>query len=466
MKKTTIITIIILLCSSLCCCEVLEVKQSEGTALTIYNDNFAVIRNIRNMDFQKGVNTIKFTEVPATIDATSVKFQCLSSPGAISILEQNYEYDLVNTQSLLNRYIDKKVAVSIKGSGSDAGKRIVGILSASKDGNLIIQQESGLEIISYNSIESITLAEKPEDLVTKPTLVWMANSEIEGSQLCMATFTASAISWQADYTAILNAAENALDFSGWVTISNQSGAGYKDAAIKLIAGDVRRIQPAPRRMYENKDVMMMKPEEAGGGFEEKSFMEYHMYTLGRKSTINNFQTKQIEFITPALNVPVEKLYIYDHEQMPDKMQVKLEFENKEEYGLGIAMPKGKVRVFKKDPADDMLEFVGEDTIDHTPRKEKLSLYIGNAFDIVPEYKTTDAKYSEHQAIGSHEVQIRNRKDTAVTVFVDEKFSSGINWKISNNSLKFEKKDSATARFKVNIEADSTATVTYTTTETW
>ncbi|HPS55893.1 MAG TPA: hypothetical protein PLP05_09860 [Sedimentisphaerales bacterium] len=194
MQKTIIITTIILLCSSLCCCEVLEVKQSEGTALTIYNDNFAVIRNVRNMDFQKGVNTIKFTEVPATIDATSVKFQCLSLPGAISILEQNYEYDLVNTQSLLNRYIDKKVAVSIKGSGSDAGKRIVGILSASKDGNLIIQQESGLEIISYNSIESITLAEKPEDLVTKPTLVWMANSEIEGSQLCMATFTAEAIS--------------------------------------------------------------------------------------------------------------------------------------------------------------------------------------------------------------------------------------------------------------------------------
>jgi hypothetical protein len=178
------------------------------------------------------------------------------------------------------------------------------------------------------------------------------------------------------------------------------------------------------------------------------------------------QTKQIEFITPALSVPVEKLYIYDHKKMPKKMQVKLEFENKKEYGLGIAMPKGKVRVFKKDPADDMLEFVGEDLIDHTPRKEKLSLYIGNAFDIVPEYKTTDTKRSRRRVVKSHEVEIRNRKDTPITIFVDEKFSPWLNWTISNNSHKFEKKDAATARFKVKIEADSTVTVTYTTTETW
>ncbi|MCK4888049.1 MAG: DUF4139 domain-containing protein [Planctomycetes bacterium] len=465
MKKTIITTIAILLCSSLCCCAISQVKQSPGTALTIYNDNFAVIRNIRNMDFKKGVNTIKFTDVPSTIDATSVKFQCLSSPGAISILEQNYEYDLLNTQSLLNRYIDKKVSISVKGAGADVGTKITGILSASKDGNLIIQEDAGLKIISYNSVESIDLAEKPEDLVTKPTLVWLADSQKQGSQLCMATFTASGISWKADYTAILNADENALDFSGWVTINNQSGAGYKDAVIKLIAGDVRRVQPEQPRMYRQ-EVMMAKADAAGAGFEEKSFMEYHMYTLGRKSTVNNRQTKQIEFIVPALNVPVEKLYIYDHKKMPKKMQVKLEFENKKEYGLGIAMPKGKIRVFKKDPADDMLEFVGEDMIDHTPRKEKLSLYIGNAFDIVPEYKTTDTKRSRRRVVKSHEVEIRNRKDTPITVFVDENFSSWRNWSISNNSHKFEKKDAATARFKVKIEADSTVTITYTTTETW
>jgi len=465
MKKTIIIAIVILLCSCLCCYGVPEVKQSPGTALTIYNDDFAVIRNIRNMDFAKGVNTIKYTDVPSTIDATSVKFQCLSSPGAISILEQNYEYDLVNTQSLLNRYIDKKVVISVKGSGADQGAQVVGVLSASKDGNLIIQEETGLKIISYNSIESIDLEEKPEDLVTKPTLVWMANSEKAGSELCMTTFTAGHISWNADYTAILNAAENALDFSGWVTIKNTSGAGYKDAAIKLIAGDVRRVQPERHLRPRGEKVMMMQAD-VSGGFQEKSFMEYHMYTLGRKSTINNRQTKQIEFITPALNVPVKKLYIYDHKKMPKKMQVKLEFENKKDYGLGIAMPKGKVRVFKKDPADEMLEFVGEDAIDHTPRKEKLSLYIGNAFDIVPEYKIRDSKHSRRKLVQSHEVEIRNRKDTAVTVFVDEKFSSWRNWTISNNSHKFEKKDSTTARFKVDIEADSIVTVTYTTTETW
>lgn len=195
-------------------------------------------------------------------------------------------------------------------------------------------------------------------------------------------------------------------------------------------------------------------------------MEYHLYTLSRKSTINNNQVKQIEFITPALGVPTEKIYIYDRSQQKDKVQIKLEFENKKENNLGIALPKGKVRVFKKDPADDSLEFVGEDQIDHTARKEKLSLYIGNAFDIVPEHTVLDSKHARRMRQETHKIELINSKDTAVTVCVDEKFPDRVNWSIDESTHKYEKRDARTARFEVELKADSVATVQYSATQTW
>ena len=195
-------------------------------------------------------------------------------------------------------------------------------------------------------------------------------------------------------------------------------------------------------------------------------MEYHLYTLGRRSTINNNQVKQIEFIEPALGVPAKKLYIYERSRNKDKVQIKLEFENRKENNLGIALPKGKVRVFKKDPADKMLEFVGEDRIGHTARKEKLSLYIGNAFDVVPEYTMLESKRGRRMRREKHKIELRNRKDEAVMIFVDEKFSAWVNWGIDESTHKYEKRDARTARFEVKVEADSTATIQYTVTQTW
>lgn len=194
-------------------------------------------------------------------------------------------------------------------------------------------------------------------------------------------------------------------------------------------------------------------------------MEYHLYTLGRRSTINNNQTKQIEFITPTLNVPAKKIYLYERQKNDKKVQIKFEFENKKEYGLGIALPKGKVRVFKKD-TDDSLEFVGEDLIDHTPKDEKLSLYIGDAFDIAVEYKLAESRVDRRMRWEKHSIELRNRKDSAVTVFVDEKFPSWVNWKIEESSHSYVKKDAATARFTVELAANTTATVEYSETQKW
>ncbi|MGD0785594.1 MAG: DUF4139 domain-containing protein [Sedimentisphaerales bacterium] len=440
--------------------------DANAIAVTVYNANFGVIKEQRPMVFEKGLNTIRFTDVASSIDATSVSFQCLSAPGKIAILEQNYEYDLVGTASLLNRYLDKSVSVSVKGSGADKGNLVNGTLLAARDNNLIIKNSDGMiEIISESSIDNILLKQLPDDLVTKPTLVWLAQSETKGQERCQVTYTTSDISWKADYSAILNDAENAFDISGWVTIDNKSGAEYKDAKIKLIAGDVRRIEEQPPQ-----PTRMLMYQAAGGdlaerGFEEKPFMEYHIYTLGRTSTINNNQTKQIEFITPVQNVPAKKIYLYERDKNDKKVQIKFEFENKKETGLGIALPKGKVRVFKRD-TDGSLEFVGEDLIDHTPKDEKLSLYIGDAFDIAVEYKPVDQKVDRRMRWDKHSIELRNRKDSAVTVFVDEKFPSWVNWKIEEATHPYVKKNATTARFTVEIAANATATVEYSATQKW
>jgi hypothetical protein len=446
--------------------------------LTIYNDDFAVVREARKMKFEKGQTEVRFTDVASAIDPTSVKFECLSAPGAVSVLEQNYEYDLVNAESLLKRYIDKEVVVAIKGGGSDARKFVQGTLLAAVGPDLIVKGGEGLEVIGRQGVEEISLKEMPKDLVTRPTLVWLTNAEKGGEQLCEVTYTTGAIGWKADYSAVLNKDDSTLDFSGWVTIDNRSGAGYKEATIKLIGGDVRRVMPPMARPMAAGGVLR-EMRGAGAGFEEKAFMEYHMYTLGRKSTINNNQVKQIEFIEPAEGVKAKKIYVYERSDywnprggdQSKKVMVKIEFENKKENKLGIALPKGKVRVFKKDPdsaiaspgrpADGSLEFVGEDEIDHTPKDEKLSLYIGDAFDIVAEHTLVESKEQFGKHRESHKIEVRNRKDEEVTVLVDEKFARWVYWEVEKTTHEYEKKDAYTARFPVKVAANATVTVEYT-----
>jgi hypothetical protein len=478
-RKIIYLSLFCLAIQAVCFAKLPQNPRSE-VALTIYNANFGVVRESRGMFFEKGINTVKFTDVASAIDPTTVNFRCLSAPGGVSILEQNYEYDLVSTASLLKRYIDKKVTVVLKGSGADVSKEITGVLLTASEsgyapsaGDIIIKTDTnGIELIDKGSVEEISLTELPGDLVTRPTLVWLADAKEKGDQLCQVAYTTEQINWRADYSALLSPDETAIDFTGWVTIDNKSGATYKDATLKLMAGDVRRVME-PRPMMARAE-MAVGGAEVEEGFEEKPFMEYHLYTLRRKSTINNNQIKQIEFIAPALGVPVKKLYIYERgqqmiyrqDQQADKVKIKIEFQNTPENKLGIALPKGRVRVFKKDPADESLEFVGEDQIDHTAKKEKVSLYIGNAFDVVAEHTLLDSKVGRRQRIETHKIELRNRKDQAVTVFVDEKFPPHVNWTIEPTTHKYEKRDANTARFEVNIAADSTQTLQFTATQTW
>ena len=444
---------------------------SQGqTAVTIYNDNFGVVRQDRTLTFEEGINTLRFTDVAARIDPTTVHFTCLSDPNAVTIQEQNYEYDLVNTESLLKRYLDQPVTLQIKGSGGGEGTRVSGVLSASVNGDLILQDPSSgqMQIIPRTSVEQILLVKKPHELVTRPTLIWLARARAAGALPCRVSYTTEGIQWQADYLAVLDQNDTQLSLSAWVTIDNQSGASYPDAAVKLIAGDVRRITPpAPRYMQMD----MVKAAAPRGGFEEKAFMEYHMYTLGRRTDIRDKQIKQIELFEPVSNVPVTKQFVYEvsgDTRMPasKKVQVKMEFQNTPENNLGMPLPKGKVRVFKRDPADETLEFVGEDQIDHTAKGAKPSLYIGNAFDITVEDTLLDSQQGRGFQTYTRQVKLRNSRQADAVVFVEEKIPQGRNWSVEKASLPYEKKDAFTVRFSVPVPAGEQTVLEYRLSQTW
>jgi hypothetical protein len=334
-----------------------------------------------------------------------------------------------------------------------------------------------------DNVKDIQFGALPEGLITKPTLVWKLATEKVGQHLIEVAYQTGGINWQADYNAVLNVKDTALDLGGWVTINNQSGATYKDAKLKLIAGDVRKVQPPQSRAYNL--AMMKATAEAAGGFEEKAFFEYHLYTLGRPATVAQNQTKQIELLKTA-DVPVKKIFLYDgapqyrfygglindanygSEEGNKKINVIIEVKNSKDNHMGMALPKGKVRLYKRDEADGSLEFIGEDQIDHTPKDETVKLHIGDAFDIVGERKRTDVKIDmgRHVITESFEIRVRNHKTEPVEVLVKETLYRWNNWEITESNQKWTKYDSNTIHFPVKVDKDGEQVITYTVKYTW
>jgi hypothetical protein len=470
----------VLIITSLAATALAAERQEEGVALTIYNQNFGVVREKRKVDVPEKIGTIRFTDVAAQIDGTSVQFKSLTDPNA-TVLEQNYEYDLVSADKLLEKYIDKQIAVLTKD-----GSRYAGNLLSFDSNQLVIRQygDKGdiVMVQRGDNVKDIQFGALPEGLITKPTLVWKLATEKVGQQLVEVAYQTAGINWQADYNAVLNANDTALDLGGWVTINNQSGATYKDAKLKLIAGDVRHAQPPrPRAMA------MRGPTALGAaeGFEEKAFFEYHLYTLGRPATVAQNQTKQIELLKAA-DVPVKKVFLYDgapqyrfygglindanygSEEGNKKVNVIIEVRNSKDNHMGMALPKGKVRLYKRDEADGSLEFIGEDQIDHTPKDETVKLHIGDAFDIVGERKRTDVKIDmgRHIIIESFEIRVRNHKTEPVDVLVKETLYRWNNWEITESNQKWAKYDSNTIHFPVKVDKDGEQVIAYTVKYTW
>ncbi len=443
---------------------------------------YGVVRDVRKV--QVGQGELRFTDVAAGIDPTTVRFRSFTDANA-AVLEQNFEYDLVSGQKLLKRYVDKKVIVE-RTLGDGKVETISGTLLSADSGLILRDDAGGVRIL--NGYTGIALADAA-DLITKPTLVWNIATQRPGEHLAEVSYQTDGITWRADYSLILNEDDTRADVSSWVTMLNQSGASYPNATLKLVAGDVQRIQPAQGYVREQ---MMQRAsavrDEAQAGFTEKSFFEYHLYTLGRPTTIEQNSTKQIELFEPKEAVPVEKVFVYygmpearhwrfagspqtDRNlgtQSNKKVDLYVRFKNGEQQGMGIPLPAGRVRVYKRDDADGNMEFVGEDVIQHTPKDEEILIKMGSAFDIVGERKQTDFQVSHDQKTltESFEITLRNRKEQPATVIVKENLFRWATWEITNSSTKWEKQDHRTIHFSVDLKPGEEKRVTYTVKYTW
>ncbi len=431
-----------------------------SASVTIYNNDFALVREVKDFELEEGNQKIEITDVAAKLDPTSVLPKFYSDANKISILEQNYDYDLVNSNKLLQKYIGKEVTVERQLPNSKK-EQITGTLLA-VNGGIILKTNNDKIII--NPTGEISLSGLPEGLMLKPTISWLIDSKISGNRTMELSYKTAGLSWNADYVAVLDKNDKNIDLNAWVTVNNTSGATYKDANLKLIAGDVNMVkqESTPRLlMAANKAAM----QSDSASFEEQSFFEYHIYNLSRKTTLKDNEKKQIE-LTAAQKVPVEKKYIFNANKYNGKVEIILSLKNNKESNLGIPLPKGKVRVFKND--GKALEFIGEDRIDHSPENADITLSLGNAFDITANktitntVRNTNAKNIEE----SVEFTIKNSKDTPIKIEIVEILNSYSSWKILSFSDKYTKKNSNTIVFNVEVPAKADKKIKYKVKYSW
>ncbi len=433
-----------------------------SVAVTVYNVNLALVRETRTLHVPAaGPATMRFMDVPSAINPRTVHLKSLTAPGEIHVLEQNYEYDLISPQKLMEKYVGHEV--EIVEQADDLTTRTERATLLSVNGGPVYQVG---DRIVLNQTGKVTLPSLPEDLVARPTLVWTLDAHRAGKQEIEASYLTDNLTWSADYVAVVDAEDRASDLTGWVTIENRSGASFENATLKLVAGDVRRLA---REM----DVPFLQAAEtrmAKGApqFAEEAFFEYHLYTLDRPTTIKDSQTKQITLFQAA-GVPVTKRLLlvgqpawyrgqYGTLTQGEKISVILEIENQVKAGLGIPLPRGTVRVYKKDRSGAE-QFVGEDAIDHTPRDEKLRLKVGEAFDVVADRTQTDFKLlSPRETESAFEISLRNRKEEDAVVTVREPV--GGDWKVVSSSHPAKKVDAGTLEFEVSVPKGQEVKVAY------
>lgn len=459
------------------CCNAQAVSGTKSVQLTVYNAGFALVKDTRSIDLKSGFNSIEVADVAAKIDPSSILFKPLDKSSQIGILEQNYQYDLINPNNILSKLVGERVWFSKGESGI--------LMNPPANGGLVIKKDDGTMLMNVwpNMVDKL-----PNGLKASPTLNWLLASDKTGEQDAEINYITEGMGWVADYVALVNKNDTALDLTGWVTLNNNSGATYKNANLTLMAGDVRRIQNSGFALGDSLalkgDLRMLDKDKKQ--FEEKSFFEYHMYTMTRPTTISQNETKQISLLNAA-DAPVKKEMIYDargdwfrswwYPGRTDgdpgscydtsnyhKVNVILELKNSKENHMGMPLPKGRIRVYKLDDTGSQ-QFVGEDQIDHTPKDEKVRLYIGDAFDVVGDYKRTDYKRINSRTVQeSFEVVIRNHKDKAVDVkVVDHVWAD---WSVTGKSHDYIKKDAGTIEFPVNIPANKNVKITYTIKTTW
>lgn len=460
----------------------------KSVELTVYNGNFGLVKEVRSATLANGRQLMQVEDVASFIDPTSVSFKPLGSQ--IDILEQNYQYDLLSPQAILLKSIGKRVrfrqtlangqAVVSEGVLLSAPGQIVNAGDGGQQvySGMVLKTDDGR--IMLNPVGTAEVMEIPEGLISKPTLVWDLVTQKSGNHDFELAYLTNNITWSSDYVLTLNATDTGADLNGWVTINNRCGATFLNATLKLIAGDVRRVQQQPRP--QGGFAGGGRGGAADSGFQEQSLFEYHLYTLQRPATVRNNETKQISLLS-VLDVGVKKDLVYEGQRSywrayggnyrpgegyatdpNSKINVIIEVVNSEKNKLGIPLPKGKVRVYKRD-STGQVQMLGEDQIDHTPRDEKLRLWIGDSFDVVGERKRTNfSKVASNIIEETFEVKVRNHKRTPETVRVIEHGWS--DWEVLRETMKNRKMDSNTFEYVLTLKADEEQVITYTIRTKW
>jgi len=444
-------------------------EDQQSVAVTIYNENLALVKDQRKIHLDTGQSALAFRDVSARMRPETALLRSLSNPGKLSVIEQNFDFDLLTPQKLLEKYVGKYVTVirTNPATGVETTERAQ-----------VLAANNGVVMKIGDRIETgipgrIVYPDVPANLRDRPTLVMSLNNGGAAQQEVELSYLTGGLGWKADYVAELNAADDKLDLSGWVTLTNTSGASYQNAKLQLVAGDVNQVRD---RMFAVGAMALDKlaiREDAAPRMSEESLLEYHLYTLDRPTTISENQTKQVSLLS-ATGVPARKELLlsgsdyyyqssYGNLGQKIKVGVFVEFDNKENAHLGMPLPKGVIRVYKKDGAGNA-QFVGEDHIDHTPKNEKVRLKLGDAFDVTADKKQTDFKKlggdGRYNYIyeSAFEVVLKNAKKEAVTVTVQEPVPG--DWKMLKESHPHKKAASNTSVWHIPVPAESSATLSY------
>ncbi len=435
-------------------------------ALTVYNSDLALVRDVRNVQLPRGTFDLRFMDIAATVNPATVHIRSLTEPTRLDVLEQNYEYDLLEPDKLLRKYVGRDVTlVRLVQDGGDTRQEEVKARLLSYNNAPVWQ--IGNEIVTGLNADHIRFPELPGNLYSRPTLIWSLDNGGAARHRIEASYLATKLAWNADYVLTVARDDKSADVDGWVTLVNGSGTAFRNAKLQLVAGELNRVRQMFGRMEA--DMRLAAAAPAQEKMAQESFSDYHLYTLDRKTTINNNQTKQVSMLE-ATGFPIRKRYVvngqsfyYRNAQNPgspikDTVQVFYQFKNEVGAGLGMPMPAGVVRVYQADSKGGV-HFVGEDRIGHTPKDEMLNLKIGNAFDVVSERKQVDfEKIASNVYEMEYEVVIRNHKTTPVSVEVNEPI--GGTWRVIRTSHEYTQTDAWAAQFNLQVPADGTTTLKY------
>jgi hypothetical protein len=443
-------------------------RDRQSVNITVYNSNLGLVRETRRLTLPSGRIGLRFADVAAQIRPETVHLASLTAPANLRILEQNYQYDLLNPAKLLDKFVGREITLLLRRyqNNTESFEPVQATLLSNNGGQ--VWRINGQIVINPSNIAEMRFPDLPKNLVAVPTLIWDLENRETAAQNIEASYLTAGMNWRADYVLLVNTDDTKGDLQGWVTLTNASGTSFEDARLQLVAGDVNRV--SDERNYALAGAMARKEAASESEFKEQGFFEYHLYTLQRPTTVNNNETKQVSLLEAA-GFDVQKEFVLNGQRyyytgynnpgaaIKEKVGVFIQFRNSQLNKLGMPLPAGTIRLYKKDDKGGQ-QFIGENKIDHTPRDEDVRVKVGDAFDIVAERKQIDYKVivSGHLFEYAYEIKIRNHKEGPVTVVVNEPI--GGDWEIVSSTFAAKKTAAFAARFDVPVAKDGEATLSY------